>query len=98
MKHLKLIILILTLSLLWVMPSYARDGGHRNGNKQFSNMRNNWDNRLDHWRNNGNNMQERWQDGWGDMRNRQQNRREHRQDNWDTMWNGGSGNHDRRNR
>ena len=98
MKHLKLIILVLTLSLLWVMPSYARDGGHRNGNKQFSNMRNNWDNRRDHWRNNWNNRQERWQDGWGDMRNRQQNRREQMQDNWNNMWNGDGGNHGMRNR
>jgi len=83
MKHLKLIILILTLSLLWVMPSYAMDGGHRNGNKQFNSWRMNRDDRREQRRNNWNNMQERWQDGWGDMRERRQDRRER----WNDQWN-----------
>ncbi|MCX5905349.1 MAG: hypothetical protein NTV89_18200, partial [Proteobacteria bacterium] len=67
MNHCKriilMLILLLTISLLWVMPSDARQGGHGNWNKTFNNMRKNWDDRRDHWRNNGSNMQERWQDG-----------------------------------
>lgn len=92
-----IIILTLTASLLFVMPSFARQGGRNNWNKQFSNMRNNWNDRRDHWRNNWDNMQERWKDGWNNMRERQQDRREQMRDNWDNMWNGG-GIHGMRNR
>ena len=91
-------ILVLTLSLAFAIPSFARQGGRNNWNKPFNTMRKNWDDRRDHWRNNWNNMQERWQDGWSNMRDRQQNRREQMQDDWNNMWNGDGGHRGMRNR
>ena len=94
MRYPKTLIAAFLISLFFTTTDFAQGfqmGGNRNdGNHQFDNMRNLWNDGMDNMHQRQEERRDRWQDGWNNMRERQQNRRDHMRDNWNDMRNRGS--------
>ena len=110
MRYQKSLITAFLISLFLTTTDFAQGfqmGGNRNnGNHQFDNMHNRWndsmnnmrhrrEDRRERWQDGWNNMQNRWDDRMDNMRNRRQDRRERWHDGWNNMMNGGGQNRGR---